>query len=93
MVREITFRAAQRRGVNVVVVANRGVRVPSSAHIRTVVVAQGADVADAHIVAEFVQPQCSVQCSDAHDHHACTGRMRAPDDVGAGSVARVDHAD
>jgi len=50
-VREIVFRASERKGVAVVLVANRPQRVPKSALVTCVTVAAGMDVADDHIVA------------------------------------------
>jgi len=49
-IREILFRAAERRGVDLTLVANQPLRVPRSPHIRAVQVAQGFDVADDTIV-------------------------------------------
>lgn len=49
-VKDILFRAAQRVGVPVTLVANQPVTVPPSPLIRTVRVARGFDVADDHIV-------------------------------------------
>ena len=48
-VREILFRAAERTGTTVTLVANQPVRVPSSPHIEFVQVARGFDVADNEI--------------------------------------------
>lgn len=50
-VKEILFRAARRREIQVVVVANRAQHVPQDPHIRFVEVSAGLDVADDHIVA------------------------------------------
>ena len=47
--KEIAFRAADRRKVDVVLVANRAQRIPRSPHLTFVVVAAGSDVADDHI--------------------------------------------
>lgn len=49
-VKEILFRAAQRIGVPVTLVANQPLQVPRSRYIHTVQVAPGFDVADNHIV-------------------------------------------
>jgi uncharacterized protein YaiI (UPF0178 family) len=49
-VKEIVFRAAERRGVSVVLVANRQVAVPRHPLIRAVQVPAGLDVADQWIV-------------------------------------------
>jgi uncharacterized protein YaiI (UPF0178 family) len=48
-VKEVLYRAAQRRKTNIVLVANAYLQVPTDPHIRTVRVASGADVADDHI--------------------------------------------
>ncbi|MFW5969319.1 MAG: YaiI/YqxD family protein [Halofilum sp. (in: g-proteobacteria)] len=49
-VREILFRAAERRGIPLTLVANQPIRVPASRHIKCVQVAAGFDVADNEIV-------------------------------------------
>ena len=49
-VKEIIFRAAQKRGANVVVVANKAMHVPDSTHIQMIQVPGGPDVADDYIV-------------------------------------------
>jgi uncharacterized protein YaiI (UPF0178 family) len=49
-VKEILFRAAERVGIQVVLVANQPVSVPPSRHIRTIQVSAGFDVADNEIV-------------------------------------------
>jgi uncharacterized protein YaiI (UPF0178 family) len=49
-VKEILFRAAERAGVETVLVANHAVRIPKSRFIRGVQVASGFDAADARIV-------------------------------------------
>ena len=53
-IKEILFRAAQRVGIPLTLVANRLLRVPPSPHIRAVQVPGGFDVADKHI-AQAVQ--------------------------------------
>lgn len=50
-IREILFRAAERTGVELTLVANRPVRAPPSRSIRSIVVASGFDVADEEILA------------------------------------------
>lgn len=50
-VREVLFRAAERRQVRVMLVANRPQRFPKSKWIGSVEVAAGMDVADDHIAA------------------------------------------
>lgn len=52
-VRETVFRASKRCGLQVTVVANQSIGIPQSGLIDSVVVADGADVADKHIVAEM----------------------------------------
>ncbi len=49
-VKEIVFRAAERRGIETILVANQAIRTPPSRHIRAVQVAGGFDVADDYIV-------------------------------------------
>jgi uncharacterized protein len=48
--RDILFRAADRTGVLLTLVANQPLRTPASANIRSVVVPRGFDVADDEIV-------------------------------------------
>jgi len=50
VIKEILFRAAQRTGVPLVLVANQPLQVPRSRHVRAVQVAAGFDVADNYIV-------------------------------------------
>lgn len=50
VIREILYRAAERTGVPVTLVANQLVKVPSIPHIRAVQVPKGFDVADNEIV-------------------------------------------
>lgn len=49
-IKELLFRAAQRREVPVILVANQSIRTPASPWITTVLVRDGANVADRHIV-------------------------------------------
>lgn len=51
-VRELLFRAAERRGVPLCFVANRPVPLARLPHVTMIVVDQGPDVADQHIAAE-----------------------------------------
>ena len=50
VIKDILFRAADRTHVEVVLVANKMLYSPPSPWIRAIQVAQGSDVADAHIV-------------------------------------------
>ena len=50
VIKDILFRAADRVGVPVVLVANQPLQVPRSRYIRSIRVAGGFDVADNHIV-------------------------------------------
>lgn len=50
VIKEIIFRAAERRQIPTTLVANRMLRTPPSRVIRAIQVAHGFDVADAHIV-------------------------------------------
>lgn len=54
-VKDILFRAADRTGVAVVLVANRPVHHPRSPNIRSRVVSAGFDVADEHIIEEVAE--------------------------------------
>ena len=62
-VKEIVSRAAQRRQLSVVVVANRDMKVPASPYITKLVVPRGLDMADNKIVEE-VQPADLVITAD-----------------------------
>ena len=50
VIKEIIFRAAERRQIRTTLVANQMLRTPPSRFIRAIQVASGFDVADAHIV-------------------------------------------
>ena len=50
VIKEILFRAADRVGVPVILVANQALQVPRSRYIRSIQVGAGFDVADSHIV-------------------------------------------
>lgn len=50
VIKEILFRAAQRTGVQLTLVANQPISVPPSHHIKMLQVASGFDVADNEIV-------------------------------------------
>lgn len=49
-VKEILFRAAERTGISLTLVANQSLRVPKAENIRSLQVPQGFDVADNEIV-------------------------------------------
>jgi len=51
-IKQILFRAAERTGTLVTLVANQGLTVPVSPWIKLVRVARGFDVADNHVVAQ-----------------------------------------
>jgi len=53
VIKEILFRAAEKRRIPLILVANQPLRVPPSKHIRTIQVGSGFDVADGRIVAEL----------------------------------------
>lgn len=57
VIRDILFRAAERTGVQLTLVANRPMHVPQSSHIRFMQVSSGFDVADNEIA----------RCLDAGD--------------------------
>jgi len=50
VIKEILFRAADRMGMPLILVANQPLQVPGSRYIRTIRVGAGFDVADSHIV-------------------------------------------
>lgn len=50
VIKEIIFRAAERKQIQTTLVANQMLRTPPSRFIRAIQVAHGFDVADAHIV-------------------------------------------
>ena len=50
VIKEILFRAAQRTGLDLILVANQAVRIPPSRNIKMIQVASGFDVADNEIV-------------------------------------------
>ena len=50
VVRQILFRAAERTGIEVILVANQPIRVPPSRRVRQIQVGSGFDVADDEIV-------------------------------------------
>ena len=55
VIKDILYRAAQRKQVALILVANQPLRIPASAYIRSMRVAGGFDVAD-HKIVELVQP-------------------------------------
>lgn len=55
VVKEILFKAAERKMIEVILVANRLIKVPVSKYIRSVRVANGFDVADNEIVKRMGQ--------------------------------------
>lgn len=52
-IKEILFRAAERRGIPLILVANRLLRAPISRYIKAIQVGNGFDVADQRIVGEM----------------------------------------
>lgn len=52
-IKEIIFRAADRRRIETTLVANHAMRVPKSRYVRLLQVPQGFDVADSRITAEL----------------------------------------
>ncbi len=54
VVKEMLYRVADRLRIHVVLVANRALRAPPSAWIRSIQVARGFDVADDHIASVVV---------------------------------------
>ena len=63
VIKEILYRAAERVRVPLTLVANRPLRVPRSAYIKTLTVPSGFDVADQRIVDE-IQPDDLVVTAD-----------------------------
>ncbi|WP_028081633.1 YaiI/YqxD family protein [Solimonas soli] len=63
VIKEILFRAAQRKQLELLLVANAPLAVPRLPYIRSVVVARGLDVADQHIT-EWAQPGDLVVTAD-----------------------------
>ena len=54
VVKEILYRAAERTGIQITLVANQALRTPKSPHINTLQVPKGFDVADNEIVKRLV---------------------------------------
>jgi uncharacterized protein YaiI (UPF0178 family) len=50
VIKDILYRAAERRAISLILVANQPLKVPPSAHIRALQVAAGFDIADNEIV-------------------------------------------
>ena len=92
VVKEILYRAADRTGVELTLVANQPLSTPSSANINTVQVPQGFDVADDEIV-KRCSPGDLVITSDIplaaevieKDAHALSprGEMHTKENIGA----------
>lgn len=55
VIKEIIFRAADRKKIHTTLVANQMLRTPPSPFIRAIQIPQGFDVADAHIVAQVAE--------------------------------------
>jgi uncharacterized protein YaiI (UPF0178 family) len=55
VIKEILFRAAERVGIQLTLVANQPLTIPRSRHIRTVQVPAGFDVADNYIVQQVTK--------------------------------------
>lgn len=53
VIKDILFRAAERTGVQLTLVANQSMRIPPSRHIKTLQVRSGFDVADNEIVSRL----------------------------------------
>ena len=62
-IKELLYRAAKRRRIQVTLVANQALRTPSSPFIDCVIVPAGANVADRHIL-EMIQPDDLVVTAD-----------------------------
>jgi uncharacterized protein len=55
VIKEILFRAAERIGIQVTLVANQALSIPRSRYISTVQVPAGFDVADNHIAQQVIE--------------------------------------
>src|SRR2546430_17297757 len=53
VIKDILYRAAERRKIQMTLVANKLLRAPPSPYIRALQVPRGIDVADSHIVREL----------------------------------------
>ncbi len=53
VIKEILFKAADRTGIETVLVANKSIKIPVSSHISFILVSAGADVADSEIVKQL----------------------------------------
>lgn len=62
-VKELLFRTADRRKVRMTVIANSSIRIPRSEYLTTVLVSDGANVADRRIV-ELLEPGDLVVTAD-----------------------------
>lgn len=97
-VKEILFRAADRTGIMVTLVANKLLRVPPSAYIRALQVPGGFDVADKEIV-QKLQPGDLVITADiplaaeviANDAHALNPRGEMYDKGSIGERLAMRH--
>jgi uncharacterized protein YaiI (UPF0178 family) len=77
VIKEILFKAAERTGIQLTLVANQQVRVPPSRFIRSIQVASGFDVADNEIV----------ECSDEGDLVITADIPLAADVIEKGALA------
>lgn len=90
VIKEILFRAAERMGVELTLVANSPLRIPRSVRIRTLQVEKGFDVADNRIV-ELIEKDDLVVTADiplaaaviAKNAHALNprGELYTPDNI------------
>jgi hypothetical protein len=55
VIKDILFRAAQRKQLPIILVANHNIRTPASPYITSIKVEHGFDVADNHIVKQVVE--------------------------------------
>ena len=63
VIKDILYRVSQRTGIEVVLVANQPLSIPRIATVRSILVSQGFDVADDHIV-ELVEADDLVITAD-----------------------------
>ena len=67
VIKDILFRAAERTGVQLTLVANQPVRIPPSRYIKFIQVAAGFDVADDEIVKRLAAGDLVITADDEDD--------------------------
>ena len=69
VIKEILYRAAQKRQIQLILVANQPLRVPASSHISSRLVGAGFDVADEQIVEWLVEGDLVRKPASRGYHH------------------------